>query len=69
MNLNYADIEIIVKNLIIVDEISYQKGSRLVFYKGKGYYIWRNDKYLFLKGKHFWNQKLKYPVQLLINSN
>ena len=53
MNLNYADIEIIVKNMITVDEIPYQKGSRLVFYKGKGYYIWRNDKYLFLKGKHF----------------
>ena len=34
MNLNYAEIEIIVKNMITVDEIPYQKGSRLVFYIG-----------------------------------
>ena len=62
MKFDYVDIETMANNIIAINKVPYQRGSQLVFYKGKSWYIWRNDKYLFFKGKHFWNKKFKYPI-------
>lgn len=64
MKFNYVDIETMVNSIVTIDKIPYQRGSQLVFYKGKGWYIWRNDKYLFVKGKHFWSKKYKYSIDI-----
>ena len=62
MKLCSSDIEFLIDNNIIeFGKIPQTKGSQLVFYRGRGLYVWKNDVF-FLKDKHFWNRKYKFKI-------
>ncbi len=63
MKLCSSDIKFLIDNHIIeLSKIPQTKGSQLIFYRGRGLYVWKNDVNLFFKDKHFWNRKYKFKI-------
>ena len=61
------DLEMVQKWFpISYSRVPHRKGSCYIFLRGHGFYAWKDTRYLYLQGQHFWNRTYKFPLSALI---
>lgn len=63
MKLKIDDVKKLIKiGAIKTSNLGSSKGSTLIFYKGKSFYVWKGHKEIFLQSKWFWNKKYIFDI-------
>lgn len=69
MKIVYEDIKKLIKSSAIKPmSLGTVKGSTVIIYKRKAFFVWKDNDNLFLQGKWFWNKKHAFSISNIFNT-
>lgn len=69
MKLVHEDIKKLLDSSILKPmSLGTTKGSTVIDYKGKVFFVWKDNDHLFLQGKWFWNKKYAFSIINILNT-
>lgn len=55
--------ELLHKKVIELDQVPSQKGAYLIYFKGKAFFVWRDEHMIYISMGHFWNKTYKIKIE------
>lgn len=63
MKLSIKDVKYLLDSeMVVLSKIPMKKGSQIVFYKGKGLYVWKSEDTIFFQARYFFNKRYKFKI-------